>query len=585
MTDALVVGTEERSDVLCLPCLGRPFRLGTAYDFCRDAIVPGLRPWSNETISRAEKQLEDPPNQISFSYELITDNGLSDKMSHLEVGANLGLSVISGLADLSGAAGYGRDHRQSRKSCLFTLKYRCTSRFVSLSTDCLVSLENDGILDDPSVTHIATGLLYGADVYFVFDHVVQEDEDYINILGEMEMAVKSFPKIDLGVGMGAGVETENEQTDFKANIHCRVYGDIRFDTNPTTFNEAVDLYKRLPTYLGKNLEKTVPKKVWLYSLDKLAKLNGKDHKPKKAQETQKLREIHAHYVEVGMQTVQELDCVTERSDEILLQMSNKEYSGMFQSLSKLVTKFKSNVIKYKQGFTEFLKKNIPRVRSGDLLTTVPKEYVDLHSSKSPFAIAHLNSWLDEREKELVVLEEMIQCFKSSEKNVEFAFHLGKMDEILFSFEYDHILSFEFTFLKYKDSYVEEVMLAYLDEKKIVEFSTGNGWCNDVGMVKKVLVEAKQFKELVESTSTNVAFVVAESTKKADKKMGAVIRLYTNTKSIKNIDRIRLALVNNTTDEQEEEEESGNEDTGSMNEQELKRSQKKNREKSDACLIL
>ena len=84
----------------------------------------------------------------------------------------------------------------------------------------LVSLENDGILDDPHVTHIATGLLYGADVYFVFDHVVQEDEDYIKILGEMEMAVKSFPK--LGVGMGAGVEMENEQTDFKANLHCRV---------------------------------------------------------------------------------------------------------------------------------------------------------------------------------------------------------------------------------------------------------------------------------------------------------------------------------------------------------------------------
>ena len=422
MTDVLVVGTEERSDVLCLPCLGRPFRLGTAYDFCRDAIVPGLRPWSNETISRAEKQLEDPPNQKSFSYELITDNGLSDKMSHIEVGANLGLSVISGLADLSGAAGYGRDHRQSRKSCLFTLKYRCTSRFVSLSTDCLISLENDGILDDPSVTHIATGLLYGADVYFVFDHVVQEDENFEKILGEMEMAVKSFPK--LGVGIGARVETENEQKDFKANLHCRVYGDIRFDTNPTTFNEAVDLYKRLPTYLGKNLEKTVPKKVWLHSLDKLAKLNGKDRTPQKTQETQIIREIHAHYVEVGMQTIQELDCVTERSDEILVRMSNKEYSGMFQSLSKLVTKFKSNVIKYKQGFTNFLKENIPRARSKKM-ETVPKEYVDLHSSKFPFAIAHLNSWLDEREKELVVLEEVIQCFKSINEKNGVRFSLGQ----------------------------------------------------------------------------------------------------------------------------------------------------------------
>ena len=87
-----------------------------------------------------------------------------------------------------------------------------------------------------------------------------------------------------------------------------------------------------------------------------------------------------------------------------------------------------------------------------------------------------------------------------------------MDEILFSFKYDHILSFEFTVLKYKDSYVEKVMLAYLVGKKMVEFSlTENRWYNDVGMVKKVLVEAKQFKELVESTSTNVAFVVAEST--------------------------------------------------------------------------
>ena len=62
-TDVLVVGTEERSDVLCIPCLGRPFRLGTAYDLCRDAIVPCLRPWSNvafvfaESTKKADKEM------------------------------------------------------------------------------------------------------------------------------------------------------------------------------------------------------------------------------------------------------------------------------------------------------------------------------------------------------------------------------------------------------------------------------------------------------------------------------------------------------------------------------------------------
>lgn len=48
------------------------------------------------------------------------------------------------------------------------------------------------------------------------------------------------------------------------NISCKFYGDIILPVNPTTYEEAIRVYKELPSYLKEN--KAVPVTVWLYPL-------------------------------------------------------------------------------------------------------------------------------------------------------------------------------------------------------------------------------------------------------------------------------------------------------------------------------
>ncbi|KAJ8362887.1 hypothetical protein SKAU_G00117180 [Synaphobranchus kaupii] len=50
---------------------------------------------------------------------------------------------------------------------------------------------------------------------------------------------------------------------------CTFYGDYTLEQNPTSYEEAVLLYKQLPKLLGEDKRKAVPVRVWLYPLKNL----------------------------------------------------------------------------------------------------------------------------------------------------------------------------------------------------------------------------------------------------------------------------------------------------------------------------
>lgn len=107
------------------------------------------------------------------------------------------------------------------------------------------------VFDKGLASHEVTGILYGAQAFFVFDREVSVKEDHQDIEGQVSLT------------MGKKEKTNVEK------FSCKFFGDFCLPKTPTSFQDAVQVYQSLPTLLGPSGEKPVPVKVWLLPLTSL----------------------------------------------------------------------------------------------------------------------------------------------------------------------------------------------------------------------------------------------------------------------------------------------------------------------------
>ncbi|CAG2217261.1 unnamed protein product [Mytilus edulis] len=74
--------------------------------------------------------------------------------------------------------------------------------------------------------------------------------------------VKYLPK--------ASAASNTDDRKLLNDVKFTYHGDIPLDCEPTSFEEAINIYKTLPSKIGYKGRNCVPMTVWLYSLDKLA---------------------------------------------------------------------------------------------------------------------------------------------------------------------------------------------------------------------------------------------------------------------------------------------------------------------------
>ena len=493
------------NEVLCLPCLGRPFRLGMLYDFCQDTIIPGLTFWNPETLAKATEEKKDAdPDQTSYSFEVLTEDRLSDKMFHLDAGPNLELSVLGGLVSVSGAAEFVKDRKQTKNTARVTLRYKCTSRFESLSMEHLAKLDHKNSFDYTNATHVVTGLLYGAEMYFVFERRVESGENFFKIHANMEALIKKFPKVAIGFESKGEIEVEKDDREFLKKLQCKVYGDILLEKNPTTGKESTEIYKNIPQVLKeKNMRNTIPKKVWLYPLCNLAKQHGVKEKPPPI-----VREIHSTFVEQSERFLEDIHDIILRTNEI----QDKIICKSCKTFNSQLVRFKTMVMHYKQRFQKQIAEYALKVRAGDLDEKIPDILEQVFSSKFLFSPVLLDQWLDMKEKEIVIMEETVKFFKNDWKETEelkdsdglkFALQPGKLEKIVHSFKFDRVVSFEFI-INQKNAFLS-AMEKYLQKEEVPKSSVTMSWCMDTKNLRKC---AKLFKRLmVEKTQKSRAVPV------------------------------------------------------------------------------
>ncbi|KAK0141652.1 Neoverrucotoxin subunit beta [Merluccius polli] len=122
--------------------------------------------WDREAL---EKEV-DERSQPNSDFEIVASESIEDKSSALNVEASLKASFQCGLKALPNIS----DCKISRNQARVTLKYKTTTKYQKLSMNHIGNVKHPYVFESGLATHVVTGILYGAQAFFVFDGEVSE---------------------------------------------------------------------------------------------------------------------------------------------------------------------------------------------------------------------------------------------------------------------------------------------------------------------------------------------------------------------------------------------------------------------------
>ncbi|KAK3505982.1 hypothetical protein QTP70_027686, partial [Hemibagrus guttatus] len=161
--------------------------------------------------------------------------------------------------------------------------------------------------------------------------------------------------------------------------------------NPTTYIEALQLYKKLPSLLRKRENDAVPVKVWLYPL---AQLGEKAATLK--------REIHKTLVTKTESLLEDLGNAETQCNDLITNTTVND----FQDVRRRLKTFQDFLEVYKVMFLKSLHRLIPAIRGGTEQEQALTDIIAIHQ-KSPFRSEKLNQWLEYSQSEVDVRDRNI----------------------------------------------------------------------------------------------------------------------------------------------------------------------------------
>ncbi|XDV26282.1 hypothetical protein PO909_030040 [Leuciscus waleckii] len=401
-----------------------------------------------------------------------SSDSLSSKSDLLDVSASLKASFLGGLVEVGGSAKFLRDTKSSNQQSRVTMHYSETTRFDQLTMSHLGQITYPQVFDQKTATHVVTAVLYGAQAVMVFDRTFSEEEEKQEIEGELNVMVKKIPLFSIE-GKGALQMTEGHE-DRAESISCTFYGDVHLDQNPTTYMQALEVYKKLPTILKENPQNAVPIKVWLYPLSLL------DTKAAQLE-----REITTRLV--------------SNTEDII---EGKTLVNVFEDIKERLRLFQGSLNIYKTVLLKAVAKVLPAIRGGEMEQNSLEDILKIHYS-SPFNADMLNQWLDHATAEVNLLSshtEMLEGINTEDSN--------SLNTILFNLNIDVVVCLTFTSLKYEDPYLS-ALKKFLESDEIKELDVGmklhsstlasvRKWFTDPDVISKMRKNLSLFRSFSEA---------------------------------------------------------------------------------------
>ncbi|XP_051777270.1 verrucotoxin subunit beta-like [Erpetoichthys calabaricus] len=389
-----------------MAALGRPFQVGMLYDCRTDSLIPDVTLWELENL---KKDLKIKP-QKNTQVNLITLDSLDEKTSILNMTTSLKASFLCGLIEVDRAAKYLNDTKSSKRQSRVTLHYSTTTRMEQLSTSHLgnQNVVYPEVFEQKSATHVVTGVMYGAQAFFVFDQWDTKLEENRDNKGKLETLIKKYITLDGKTALKM-TDVYKETAD---HLNFTFYGDFLLDHNPTSFEDAMQIYNNLPKHIDEDDKLAVPIQVWLYPLKHL-----------NSQAAQLVQEISVALVSKSQKVMEELDEHIMRCNDIM----KDGVVNNFTIIRKNANDFKSMLNQFKYTFQKELARVLPNIRGGD---TSEEELANILKKKeeSPFKKFVITTWLDKREKEITMLRSFFNRIK--EMNLDIV--INDLDTLIYN---------------------------------------------------------------------------------------------------------------------------------------------------------
>ncbi|KAM8823104.1 stonustoxin subunit alpha-like isoform 1-T2 [Spinachia spinachia] len=481
-----------------VPSLGRPFTLGMLYDAQRDSLITGLTLWDDKTLQ--EKTMKSPKPSSEF---VITDSdSIESKSSVLEVDASLKASFLSGLIEVGGSAHYLKDQKEFKNQSRVTGKYKSTSHLEQLSMTDLMTVDHQkDVIKKSSATHIVTGILYGANAFFVFDSEKLDSSSVEEIGGSMKAMIKKIPSFS--VEGQVDIKLTDEEKALSAKVSCKFFGDFTLQSIPFTYEDAVKTFGQLPKLLGGNGEKAVPVKVWLMPLTTLYP------------ETPEMKcEISVGLVKKIEHNLEDLSEIQMRSNESL----KDEMVQNFPHIKEEVETFQMFCRLYTSSLQGTMKEKLPSIREGkEDESSLEKTFGN--RDESPFSQEKLIKWLNYKEREINVIRSCVETMKGT-KVVK---NRSELDRELLARDVDNTFCFVFTSTKRDDTYLDE-MAKYLNSPRSGSTTEGDWFYSDK-VWTDIRQKAEAFRDLTKALKNNnrIRFLIAVVPN--DKYKGATVYHY------------------------------------------------------------
>ncbi|XP_066531645.1 verrucotoxin subunit beta-like [Hoplias malabaricus] len=425
-------GTGKGDSILEISALSRPLHLGMLYNALNDQLIPGFSIWKTEDIDKATVVRPQP----STRFQVAGSESLSEKTSLLEVSASVKLSFFCWLIKAGGSAHYLKSNTSSTHQCSVTLRYHKSTEFKELRISELDS-PNAQILEVTDATHVVVGVLYGADAIMEFQQTASNALDKKEIQGDLHVMIKKIPSIEIS-GDGS-LKMDDDDKKKVQNFSCKCFGDFDLKENPSTFEEAVKVYKELPTLLGEKEEKAVPVKVWLYPLSKLINT-----------ESQFKTMITEEQVSEVEKVMDDFHQAEKRTNDLLEKSKGIKAADLVDKLEQ----FQSSLRAFTVQFLKKMAALIPEIRGGTMKETTLKDLL-MSLNKSGFSGREMKQWLDEKDTETDVVIKYInkiQDYTIKPPGPE-------LDSFLMDPDVTDALVFSFTSLKYEEPYLKKISQA------------------------------------------------------------------------------------------------------------------------------
>ncbi|KAM6450277.1 verrucotoxin subunit beta-like isoform 1-T1 [Liasis olivaceus] len=453
---------------LQMAALGRPFQLGMLYDLRSDTLVPGITLWDPGVLTRnIETQL-----QPSTETQVIASDTLSNKAHALNVSASLKASFLGGLVTVDGAAKYLCDTPESAYQARVALKYSATTYFKQM-TMCQIRQEHimyPEVFEQGTATHVVTRILYGANAFFIFDQMAPSSDSLQNIQAKLHVMVTKMPLLSLSkAGRGGEICLDEQEKAAVAKFSCIFYGDFALDRNPTTYEEALRIYSKLPKMLGSNGEKSVPIQVWLFPLSRL-----------NSRAAQLVREVSSRVISDTEKALEKLMELDKRCNDLL----KDSITTTFPEILKKIVRFKDLCEEYRLGLQKQLATILPSIRGGgardDVLINLLRK-----NEQSAFNTASLHRFLDLKYQEIYFVKFFLDLSKGK---------VSSQDDLvkrILDPRIDTVLAYTFTSLQAREPYLDKLN-ALLDQasgsvpKASVQEKDSTPWFED----RKILERAQ-----------------------------------------------------------------------------------------------